>query len=72
MLSEDDDVDIHAIKRQGMTISEIARCTAHDRNGSSPTWPGSTLRGYVNEQNPDQFDKFVDYVTARMTEDPHF
>ena len=25
MLSEEDDVDIHALKRQGMTISEIAR-----------------------------------------------
>lgn len=25
MLSEEDAVDIHALKRQGMTISEIAR-----------------------------------------------
>ena len=31
MLSEEDDVDIHALKRQGMTISEIARRTDHDR-----------------------------------------
>ena len=31
MLSERSSVDIHALKRQGMTISEIARRTHHDR-----------------------------------------
>lgn len=30
MISEWDDVDIHALKRQGMTISESARRTDHD------------------------------------------
>ena len=31
MLSEQDDVDIHAMKRQGMTISEIARRIDRDQ-----------------------------------------
>ena len=70
MLSEEDDVDIHALKRQGMTISEIARRTDHDRK---------TIRAYLNgdrrpgvrAQAPDPFDEFVDYVTARLVEDPH-
>ena len=70
MLSEEDDVDIHALKRQGMTISEIARRTDHDRK---------TIRAYLNGerqpgvrvQAPDPFEAFVDYVTARLTEDPH-
>jgi transposase len=39
MLSEEDDVDIHALKRQGMTISEIARRTDHDRK---------TIRAYLS------------------------
>jgi len=38
MLSEEDDVDIHALRRQGMTISEIARRTDHDRK---------TIRAYL-------------------------
>lgn len=39
MLSERSSVDIHALKRQGMTISEIARRTGHDRK---------TIRSYLN------------------------
>ncbi|WP_372492502.1 helix-turn-helix domain-containing protein [Microbacterium kunmingense] len=39
MLSERSSVDIHALKRQGMTISEIARRTGHDRK---------TIRAYLN------------------------
>lgn len=70
MLSERSSVDIHALKRQGMTISEIARRTDHDRK---------TIRAYLNGQRqpgvrvqaPDPFDEFVDYVAARLTEDPH-
>lgn len=38
MFSEDDDVDIHALKRQGMTISRIARRTNHDRKTIRPIW----------------------------------
>lgn len=71
MLSERSSVDIHALKRQGFTISEIARRTNHDRK---------TIRAYLNGERepgvraraaPDPFDEFVDYVTARLTEDPH-
>ena len=71
MLSERSSVDIHALKRQGMTISEIARRTNHDRK---------TIRAYLNGERqpgmreptiPDSFDAFVDYATARLTEDPH-
>jgi len=71
MLLEEDDVDIHALKRQGITISEIARRTDHDRK---------TIRSYLAEKrspgvrqraDPDSFEMFVTYVTARLTEDPH-
>lgn len=70
MLSERSSVEIHALKEQGWTISAIARHTNHDRK---------TIRAYLNGdrqpgvrvQAPDPFDEFVDYVTARLTEDPH-
>ena len=68
MLSEEDDVGIHALKRQGMTINEIARRTDHDCK---------TIRAYLTGQRtprvrrcaaPDPFHVFVDYVTARLPE----
>lgn len=70
MLSERSSVDIHALHRQGMTISEIARRTAHDRKTIRAYLKGERTPG-VREQAPDPFDAFVDYVTARLTEDPH-
>ena len=71
MLSEEDDVDIHALKRQGMTISEIARRTDHDRKTIRAYLAGQRAPGVRKRADPDPFDAFVDYVTARLTEDPH-
>lgn len=63
-------MDIHALKRNGMTISEIARRTGRDRK---------TIRAYLNgertvgqrQRAADPFDAFEDYVKARLVEDPH-
>ena len=71
MLSEEDDVDIHALKRQGMTISEIARRTDHDRKTIRAYLAGQRTPGVRQRAAPDPFDAFIDYVTARLTEDPH-
>jgi len=71
MLSEEDDVDIHALKRQGMTISEIARRTDHDRKTMRSYLAGERFPGVRQRADPDSFEMFVAYVTARLTEDPH-
>lgn len=71
MLSERSSVDIHALKRQGMTISEIARRTHHDRKTIRSYLSGERTPGRRERTAPDPFDAFVDYVTARLTEDPH-
>ncbi|MCW4457351.1 IS21 family transposase [Microbacterium sp. MPKO10] len=71
MLSLEDDVDIHALKRQGMTISEIARRTNHDRKTVRAYLSGQRQPGERKRQVPDPFAAFVAYVTARLTEDPH-
>src|SRR5665811_556244 len=71
MLSEEDDVDIHALKRQGMTVSEIARRTDHDRKTIRSYLAGDRVAGVRQRAEPDPFEKFVDYVTARLSEDPH-
>jgi transposase len=71
MLSERSSVDIHALKRQGMTISEIARRTNHDRKTIRAYLNGERAPGVRQPAGPDTFEPFVDYVTARLTEDPH-
>lgn len=70
MLSEEDDVDIHALKRQGMTISEIARRTDHDRKTIRSSPARDRVPGQRQRASLDPFESFVDYVTARLKEDP--
>ncbi|ARC58624.1 hypothetical protein AS850_16160 [Frondihabitans sp. 762G35] len=64
-------MDIHALKRQGMTISEIARRTNHDRKTIRSYLTGDRQPGQRDRSAPDPFEVFVDYVTARLLEDPH-
>lgn len=54
-----------------MTISEIARRTGHDRKTIRAYLNGERTPGQRERAAPDPFDTFVDYVTARLTEDPH-
>lgn len=71
MLTREEDIDAHALRRQGWTISAIARHLGRDRK---------TIRAYLAEERvagerklatDDPFEPFVDYVRARLTEDPH-
>ncbi len=70
LLTWGDDVEVHALRRRGWSISAIARHTGRDRK---------TVRGYLNgERTPgvrkravDPFAPFLGYVTARLIEDPH-
>jgi transposase len=71
MLTRKEDVDIHALKRQGMTISEIARRTGRDRKTIRAYLNGDRTVGVRKRASPDPFDAFEDYVRARLAEDPH-
>src|SRR5690606_41605636 len=71
MLTREEDIDAHALRRQGWTISAIARHLGRDRK---------TIRAYLNNERvagvrkpagEDRFEPFVDYVRARQAEDPH-
>lgn len=71
MLTREEDIDVHALRRQGMSISAIARHLGRDRK---------TIRAYLNDERvagerkpaeADPFEPFVDYVRARLSEDPH-
>jgi transposase len=70
MLTWENDVEVHALRKRGWSISAIARHIGRDRK---------TVRAYLNgERTPgvraravDPFAPFVDYVSARLVEDPH-
>jgi len=71
MLTQEDDVDAHALRKRGWSISAIARHLGHDRK---------TIRAYLNDERvagvrapavEDRFAVFVDYCSERLVEDPH-
>ena len=71
MLTQEDDVDAHALRKRGWSISAIARHLGHDRK---------TIRAYLNDERSagmralsgeDRFAAFVDYCRERLVEDPH-
>lgn len=70
MLTWEEDLDAHALRRQGWTISAIAQHLGRDRK---------TIRAYLNgervpqqrRQAPDAFVPFLDYCRQRLADDPH-
>jgi transposase len=71
MLTWEEDVHAHALRRQGWTISAIARHLGRDRK---------TIRAYLRGERtpevrvrraPDPFEPFADYCRLRLEGDPH-
>ena len=71
MLAREEDVEAHALKAQGWSVSAIARHLGRDPK---------TIRGYLSGQRqpgvraksaPDAFEKYAVYCAARLKEDPH-
>jgi transposase len=71
MLTWEDDVEVHALRKRGWSISAIARHTGRDRKTIRGYLSGERTPGVRARPSPDQFDPFIDYVTARLREDPH-
>ena len=71
MLTWEDDVEVHALRKRGWSISAIARHTGFDRKTVRKYLSGDGKPGARARRSPDPFDPFVDYVTARLVEDPH-
>ena len=70
MLTQEDDVDAHALRKRGWSISAIARHLGHDRK---------TIRAYLNDDRvagvrisagASPFDPFVDYCRERREATP--
>ncbi|GAB7146683.1 DDE-type integrase/transposase/recombinase [Mycobacterium riyadhense] len=71
MLTWEDDVEVHALRKRGWSISAIARHTRRDRKTIRDYLSGKRTPGVRARSSPDPFEPFIDYVTARLREDPH-
>lgn len=71
MLTWEDDMEVHALRKRGWSISAIARHTGFDRKTVRKYLAGDAEPGVRARPGPDPFDPFVDYVSARLVEDPH-
>ena len=71
MLTQGEDVEVHALHQRGWSISAISRHLGKDRK---------TIRAYLNNERvpgvrvstaPDPVEPFVPYLTQRLGDDPH-
>jgi hypothetical protein len=71
MLTREDDVDAHALRRQGWTISAIARHLGRDRKTIRSYLSGDRVGGVWAASVDDPLGPFVAYLRQRLVDDPH-
>ena len=71
MLTWENDVELTALHKRGWTITAIAKHTGFDRKTVRKYLAGDGTPGVRARPGPDPFEPFLDYVTARLVEDPH-
>lgn len=71
MLSLEADVEAHALRAQGWTISAIARHLGVDRKTVRAYLSGQRTPGVRVRTAPDVIDPFLDYCRLRLADDPH-
>jgi transposase len=71
MLTQEEDVEICALRKQGWSISAIARHTGRDRKTIRAYLSGVRQSGVRRPAGPDPFDRFEVYVRQRLSDDRH-
>ena len=71
MLSWEDDVEAHALRRRGWSISAIARHLGHDRKTVRAYLRGEREPGRRASQGLVVMAPFVEYCRIRLADDPH-
>lgn len=64
-------MEIHALRKQGWSVSAIARHVGVDRKTVRKYLAGDALPGVRTSGEPDLFDRFEPYVRQRLVDDPH-
>jgi hypothetical protein len=71
VLSRDEDVEAHALRRRGWTVAAIARHLDRDPRTIKAHLDGSRVAGVRQRSVEDPFEPFVEYCRIRLAEDPH-
>ena len=71
MLSSEEDVEVHALRQRGWSISAIAAHTGRDRKTIRAYLTGDRVPGQRKPAGPDPFDRIAGYVAQRLVDDPH-
>lgn len=71
MLSWEADVEAHALREQGWTISAIARHLGHDRKTIRAYLGGRRVPEVRVRREPTLTEPFLEYCRLRLAEDPH-
>ena len=71
MLRWEEDVEAHALRRRGWTISAIARHLERDRKTVRAYLRGERQPGQRRSAGDDAFERYAGYVGERLREDPH-
>jgi hypothetical protein len=70
MLTEEDDVEIHALAARGWKVAQIARHTGRDRKTVAKYLRGEGA-GQHRAPAPSCLEPFRGYIEARFVDDPH-
>ena len=71
MFTQEEDVEAHALRKRGWSVSAIARHLGRDRKTIRGYLSGVRSPGERRRAGPDLFAPFEPYVRERLVEDPH-
>ncbi|WP_206061665.1 Mu transposase domain-containing protein [Nonomuraea basaltis] len=71
MLTQGEDVEAHALRKRGWSISAIARHLGRDRKTIAAYLNGSRAPGVRRSSRVDPFAEFEQYCRIRLAQDPH-
>ena len=71
MLTSEEDMEAHALRARGWSISAIARHLRRDRGTIRRYLAGETVPGERRPAGPDPFELVAAYVAQRFVDDPH-
>jgi hypothetical protein len=71
MLTQGEDVEVHALKERGWSITAIANHLGRDRKTIRAYLNGDRAPGVRARSVPDPLELFVPYLTQRLLDDPH-
>ena len=71
MLTQGEDVEVHALKERGWSITAIATHLGRDRKTIRAYLNGERVPGVRARVAPDSLEPFIPYLAQRLADDPH-